>query len=179
MKLPNFKRVMRGYEPESVDQAWAEMQQQLADLNAANKELRLQVNSLREQTQEFEHRLKSYVEIDKDLRDALLNAQKIANQVREEAESKAEKLLESARAEAEMTIEEAKSEAERKAAELESLIAGQRAELASLEQEKNALQSAKDSLEQMLEQAVSHLEVAAALLSKEEVILKEDTENQD
>lgn len=176
MRLPNFKRVMRGYDPESVDQAWAEMQQQVSDLNAANKELRLQANSLREQTQEFESRLKSYVQIEKELRDALLNAQKIANQVQEEAQHKAEELLESAQREADSIVNEAKSEAEGKAAELKSLIASNREELTNLEQKKETLLILKTELEQRLEQAMELMETATGLLSKKEVLLEEQSQ---
>ena len=52
MDTPEFKRVIRGYDQEAVEHAWSEIQLQLFQSNAANNELRLQFNSLREQNSE-------------------------------------------------------------------------------------------------------------------------------
>ncbi|MDA8227246.1 MAG: DivIVA domain-containing protein [Desulfitobacterium hafniense] len=153
MELPNFKRVMRGYDPEAVEQAWADLQRQVAEANASNKELRLQINSLREQNNEWGNRLKAYEKMERDLRDALLSAQRIAAQLQDEAQQKAEELLTSARSESEKTIAEAHKLAELKEAEIDNLIADKRHEQITLEQRIEELSQVKDDLERRVEQA--------------------------
>ncbi|MFZ3373489.1 MAG: DivIVA domain-containing protein, partial [Desulfitobacteriaceae bacterium] len=99
LERPDFKRVLRGYDRVEVEQSWAEISSMVTDSNAAIKEMKLQLNSLREQNTEWGNRLKNYEKMESDLRDALIGAQRIAKQVQEDAEHKAEELLSSAQLE--------------------------------------------------------------------------------
>ncbi|MGC7872280.1 DivIVA domain-containing protein [Desulfosporosinus sp. SYSU MS00001] len=162
--MPDFKRVIRGYEPEAVDQAWAETDHQLSEANAANKELRLQINNLREQNTEWGNRLKSYETMESDLRDALLSAQRVANQIREEADKHAETLIKSARDESDAIISEANRLAEERKTEMEADLVEKRHEIIQLQEEIKALITKKDELQNLVEQSIQHLEIVQNLL---------------
>jgi cell division initiation protein len=159
LELPNFKRVMRGYDPEEVDKAWAEFQRNLAESNASNRELRLQINSLREQNNEWGNRLKSYEKMEVDLRDALLSAQRIANQVKEESERSAQQVVEQAKLEAETMITETQIQAEKKAEELEEIISVKTGLLRELEDNISELTAQKENLEERMAKAEIQLEI--------------------
>jgi cell division initiation protein len=165
LELPNFKRVMRGYDPEEVDKAWAEFQRNLAEANASNRELRLQVNSLREQNNEWGNRLKSYEKMELDLRDALLSAQRVANQVRDEAKRNAEQVLEQARIDAESRITETQLQADRQLSELEESTAIKTKLLSDLEEKISELSTRKEILEERMDKAQVQLEYLQRLLS--------------
>lgn len=164
MEMPDFKRVIRGYEPEAVDQAWAETDRQLSEANAANKELRLQINNLREQNTEWGNRLKSYETMESDLRDALLSAQRVANQIREEANKNAETLIKSARDESDAITSEANRLAAEKKTEIEEDLVEKRHEIIQLQEEIDALIIKKDELQSLVEQGIQHLEIVQNLL---------------
>ncbi|WP_407314801.1 DivIVA domain-containing protein [Desulfosporosinus sp. SB140] len=162
--MPDFKRVIRGYEPESVDQAWTEANRQLSEANEANKELRFQINKLKEQNSEWGNRLKDYEAIEKDLRDALLNAQRISTQVREEASKNAEELIESARAESKAIINEATRLSELKETEIESILIEKRQSVITIEEQIQDLIERKTKLQALVEQSIQHLEIVQRLL---------------
>lgn len=154
---------MRGYDPEEVDKAWAEFQRNLAEANASNRELRLQINSLREQNNEWGNRLKSYEKMELDLRDALISAQRVANQVREESERTAQQVLEQAKVEAESLITNTQLLAERKAGELEEILSTKTELLNELEERIAVLTSQKDSLEERMKSAQVQLEILRSI----------------
>lgn len=164
METPDFKRVIRGYAPEAVDQAWAEMDRQLSEVNATNKELRLQVNSLREQNSEWGNRLKYYEQIEKDLRDALLSAQRIANQVKEEATKQADELIKSAHSESETLLSEATRISESKEIEIETMLTEKRVEIIQIEEQIQGLAEQKTELQTEVDQAIHYMEMAKGLL---------------
>jgi cell division initiation protein len=164
--MPDFKRVIRGYEPEAVDKAWAEMDRQLSEANAASKELRSQFNSLREQNTECGNRLTNYEKIETDLRDALLSAQRIANQVREEASKNAEELIKSARDESEAIIKEANRLSEFKETELETLLFEKKQEVIRIEDQIQELMKKKVELHTLVEKSLQHLETVQGLLGE-------------
>ncbi|HEY8909328.1 MAG TPA: DivIVA domain-containing protein [Desulfosporosinus sp.] len=176
METPDFKRVIRGYEPEAVDQAWAETDRQLAEANAANKELRLQINSLREQNSEWGNRLKYFEQIEKDLRDALLSAQRIANQVKEEATKQSNELIESARTESETLILEATRISEAKESETETLLIDKRTEIIQIEEQIQALAERKTELQTLVDQAIRYLEKVMGLLGPSMISSEQDTD---
>lgn len=159
MELPNFKRVMRGYDPEEVDKAWAECHRNLAEANASNRELRLQINSLREQNNEWGNRLKSYEKMELDLRDALLSAQRVANQLREEAKHSAQQVLENAKNEAESLITDSQLLAERRVSELEEILSTKTELLGELEGKISELETLKEVFEARMEKAQLHIEL--------------------
>jgi cell division initiation protein len=164
LELPNFKRVIRGYDTEEVDKAWAEFQRNLSEANASNRELRLQINSLREQNSEWGNRLKAYEKMEKDLRDALLSAQRVATQVREEAERTAQQVLEQAKVEAETLVTETQLETERKVTELDELISSKTGLLTELEERISELTTQKEILEGRMEKSLVQMEILRSLL---------------
>ncbi|SHH84534.1 DivIVA domain-containing protein [Desulfosporosinus lacus] len=158
METPEFKRGFRGYDSDAVDQAWAESERQLSEANAANKELRLQINSLREQNSEWGNRLKYYEQIEKDLRDALVSAQRIANQVKDEATIQAEELLQSARSESEVILSEAARLSESKEIEADNMLIEKRMEIVQLEEQIQGLIEQKTELQTLVDQVRQYLE---------------------
>lgn len=173
METPDFKRVIRGYDPEAVDQAWAETDRQLSEANAAHKELRLQINSLREQNAEWGNRLKHYEEIEKDLRDALLSAQRIANQVKDEATKQSDELMHSARNESETMLSEASRIAESMEIDVETKLIEKRMEVLQIEEQIKGLAEQKDKLQTQVDQAIRYLELAKGSFAYEQDIYKE------
>lgn len=164
MELPNFKRVMRGYDTEEVDKAWAESHRNLAEANASNRELRLQINSLREQNNEWGNRLKSYEKIELDLRDALLSALRVANQVKEEALSSAQLVLDQAKSDAETIRTDTQFQTEKKVLELEEIVSMKTELLGELEGRIYELTTQKEFLQARMEQAQVQLEVLRNVL---------------
>jgi len=160
LETPDFKRVIRGYDPEAVDQAWVETDRQLSEANAAHKELRLQLNSLREQNTEWGNRLKHYEQIEKDLRDALLSAQRIANQVKDEAKKDADKLMESALNESETMLSEATRISESMEIDVETKLVERRMEVLQIEEQIKGLADQKAELQTQVDQAIRYLEMA-------------------
>lgn len=161
---------MRGYAPEAVDQAWAESDRQLSEANAAHKELRLQINSLREQNNEWRNRLKHYEQIERDLQDALLSSQRIANQVKDEATKEAADLLQSARAESETLLSEATLFSESMESEVETKLTEKRNEILQIEEQIKGLTEQKTELQTQVDQAICYLEMAKGLFASEKVI---------
>lgn len=164
METPDFKRGFRGYDSDAVDQAWAENERQLSEANAANKELRLQINSLREQNLEWGNRLKYYEQIEKDLRDALVSAQRIANQVKDNATKQAEELIQSARSESEEILSEATRISESKGIEADSMLIEKRMEIVQLEEQIQGLTEQKSELQTLVEQATQYLDMIKSLI---------------
>ena len=140
------------------------MDRQFSDANAANKELRLQINSLHEQNSEWGTRLKHYEQIESDLRDALLSAQRIANQVKKEAEKNVEELLSSARIERENILQETARLAELRTAELEATLEERRLEIAESEEQIRQLTKRRLELQALVERSFRHLESIQTLL---------------
>lgn len=155
---------MRGYDPEAVDQAWTEMDEQLSVVNASNKELRLQLNSLREQNSEWGNRLQHYEQIEKDLRDALLSAQRIANQVKEDATKQSDELLQSARLESESILNEARRISELKEAEAATALIEKQKEINEIQEQIQKLTEQKAVLQNQVDEAIRYLETVKGLL---------------
>jgi cell division initiation protein len=167
LETPDFKRVIRGYDPEAVDQAWAETDRQLSEANAAHKELRLQINSLREQNSEWGNRLKHYEQIEKDLRDALLSTQRIANQIKDEATKQADELRQSARYESETLLSEATRISESMESEVETKLIEKRMEILQIEEQIKGLAEQKTELQTQVDQAIRYLEMAKGLFTSD------------
>jgi cell division initiation protein len=161
---PTFKRVMRGYDVEEVKQSFAEMSQVIANQNAANVELKLQINSLREQNSEWENRLKNYEQMETDLRDAVISTQKMARKIQEENEHKTEEILSSAQAEAENILSKAIEDARRIEEENNNLISENQTRLTELENEIKELSAKKEKIWQKVEKA------SALLVSMQNII---------
>lgn len=176
MGTPDFKRVIRGYDPEAVDQACAETDRQLSESNATHKELRLQINSLREQNSEWGNRLKHYEQIEKELRDAILSAQRIANQVKDEATKQADELMKSARKESETLLSEATRISESMEIEVETKLIEKRMEILQIEEQIQGLAEQKTELQTQVNQAIRYLEMAKGLLGPSTISSEQDSE---
>lgn len=159
MESLTFKKIMRGYDPDEVDKAYAELQHKLDEANASNRELRLQINSLREQNAEWGNRLKSYEGMEKDLRDALLSAQRVAGQVKDNAEQDAQALLENAKNEAETLFNESTQRVEQRVSELKEEETQAEASLSQLQERISELTLEKVELETRMEKASNQLEL--------------------
>lgn len=91
-----FKQAFRGYNRREVNLELEDMNAQLIDAVSSGKELKMQIGSLKEQNAELKDRIKEYQEIEKDLRDAFISGQQMANRVMGEATKKAEGIVSSA-----------------------------------------------------------------------------------
>jgi DivIVA domain-containing protein len=98
-----FKTALRGYEKLDVDQFREQVADELERLTRVNQELDAKAKALFEQ-------LKSFRERDKALNEALISAQQLRAETREQAEREAQLILREARAEAERMAEATKGE---------------------------------------------------------------------
>jgi DivIVA domain-containing protein len=101
-----FPKAMRGYDPGRVDDFREQVAEELERLTRANQELETNVRSLTEQLRGFRDR-------DKAQNDALVSAQQLRAEVREQSEREAQIVLRDARSEAERIVQMARSEAVR------------------------------------------------------------------
>ncbi|MFZ3101498.1 MAG: DivIVA domain-containing protein [Desulfitobacteriaceae bacterium] len=166
LERPDFKRVLRGYDRVEVEQSWAEISSMVTDSNAAIKEMKLQLNSLREQNTEWGNRLKNYEKMESDLRDALIGAQRIAKQVQEDAEHKAEELLSSAQLEVIALLNEAQEDIRKREEEANRQLLNNQIKISNMEDEIFELTSKKDEI-------IKKVERTSTLYASLQHILKE------
>ena len=101
-----FPKAMRGYDAGRVDDFREQVADELERLTRANQELETSVKTLTDQLRGFRDR-------DKALNDALVSAQQLRAEVREQSEREAQIVLRDARSEAERIVQTARSEAVR------------------------------------------------------------------
>jgi len=152
-----FKRIIRGYEPESVERVWQEMEKHLSEANSANKELHLQLSNLRSQNKELSERIHAYEKIESDLRDALISTQRIANQVKEDAEQDSAVLISKALAEADQLVTTSRHEAALREAEFAEFFRSRELVKDQLDLEISELTVHKLALEQHVKTAYEGL----------------------
>jgi DivIVA domain-containing protein len=121
----DFGRALRGYNPEKVEQFREQIAEELDRLGRVNADLDTKARSFHEQLRAFRER-------DKALNDALVSAQQLRAETREQAEREAQLLLKEARAEGDRLVEAAKSEVRRMEAELDALDRSRRTYLAQM-----------------------------------------------
>ena len=92
-----FGRVLRGYDPERVDQFREQVADELERLVRLNQELEQKARS-------FHDQLKSFRERDKALNEALVHAQQLRSELREQAEKESSLLLREAQQQAEIIL---------------------------------------------------------------------------
>lgn len=121
----DFGSALRGYDRARVDQFREQ---------AANEVERLarQCQALEGKAQGFHEQLRAFRERDKAINEALISAQQLRAEVREQAEREAQLILREARAEAERIITNATSESRKVQGDLEGLVRQRRAYLAQL-----------------------------------------------
>ncbi|HUF27101.1 MAG TPA: DivIVA domain-containing protein [Gemmatimonadaceae bacterium] len=116
---------MRGYDRQRVEEFRAEVADELERLTRLNQELSDRAKSFQEQLRTFRER-------DKALNDALISAQQLRAEVREQADREAQLILREARSEAERLVETQRSELHRLADEIAALERVRRVYLAQL-----------------------------------------------
>ena len=158
-----------GYDVEEVDDFLDEIATQLAELVRENLELSKQVTALeadvetaKQAAAEAEKKTPDYNEkgyfenLQKSMREAMIGAQRIADETKAEAEAQAEQALAEARATAEATVNNAKEEAEK-------ITADARTKVEALTQQYEALKASAASFKSDYS---SMLEAQTALLRK-------------
>ncbi|NUQ20310.1 MAG: DivIVA domain-containing protein [Gemmatimonadaceae bacterium] len=98
-----FGRSMRGYDPARVEEFRQQVADELERLTRINQDLE-------SKTKGFNEQLRAFKERDKALNDALISAQQLRAEIREQAEREAQLILREARAEAERMQETMKGE---------------------------------------------------------------------
>jgi len=121
----DFGRALRGYSPEKVEQFRDQIVEELDRLMRVNQDLDSKARSFHEQ-------LRSFRERDKALNDALVSAQQLRGELREQAEREAQLVIREARAEGERLLESARADVRRMEAELDALDRSRRTYLAQM-----------------------------------------------
>ena len=120
-----FGKVLRGYDPERVDQFREQVADELERLVRQNQELEQKARS-------FHDQLKSFRERDKALNEALVHAQQLRSEIRDQSEREAQLILREAQAQGESIIVNAQRDIGRLEDELAALERFRRSYLAQL-----------------------------------------------
>jgi DivIVA domain-containing protein len=121
----DFGKALRGYDPERVNQFREQVAEELERLARLNQDLDAKAKGFHEQLRAFRER-------DKALNEALVSAQQMRTELREQAEKEAQLILREARADGERIIEDARAEIRRMEDQIVSLDRSRRAYLAQV-----------------------------------------------
>ena len=121
----DFGRSLRGYNPEKVEHFRAQVAEEMDRLGRINADLDTKARSFHEQLRAFRER-------DKALNEALVSAQQLRAEVRDQAEREAQLILKEAQAERERLVEAARAEVRRMEAELDALDRSRRTYLSQM-----------------------------------------------
>jgi DivIVA domain-containing protein len=121
----DFGKALRGYDPERVNQFRDQVAEELERLSRLNQDLDAKARGFHEQLRAFRER-------DKAINDALVSAQQLRNEIREQAEKEAQLIVREARADAERVADETRSEIRRLQDQLVALEQSRRSYLAQL-----------------------------------------------
>lgn len=121
----DFGRALRGYNGEKVEQFREQVAEELERLGRVNADLDSKARSFHEQLRAFRER-------DKALNEALVSAQQLRAEVREQAEREAQLVIKEAEAEGQRLLEAARADVRRMEAELDSLDRSRRSYLAQM-----------------------------------------------
>jgi len=120
-----FGRKVRGYDPERVDEFREQVANELERLTRLNQELEQKARG-------FHDQLKSFRDRDKALNEALVHAQQLRAEIREQAEREAQLLMREAQNEAERVVGSTQADIRRLEDELAALERFRRNYLAQL-----------------------------------------------
>jgi DivIVA domain-containing protein len=120
-----FGRVMRGYDPARVDQFREQVADELERLTRLNQELEQKARG-------FHDQLKSFRERDKALNEALVSAQQLRNEIRDQSERESQLIVREAQAAADRILADAQANIRRVEDELAALERFQRNYLTQL-----------------------------------------------
>lgn len=121
----DFGRALRGYDPKRVDQFRDQVAEEFDRLTRVNQDLEVKARAFHEQLRAFRER-------DKALNDALISAQQLRGEMKDQAEREAQLIVREAQAEREKIIEAARNEVRRLQAELDALDRSRRNYLAQM-----------------------------------------------
>ncbi|HEX8946027.1 MAG TPA: DivIVA domain-containing protein [Gemmatimonadaceae bacterium] len=121
----DFGKAMRGYDPERVNQFREQVAEELERLGRLNQDLDAKAKGFHEQLRAFRER-------DKAINEALVSAQQLRGEIREQAEKEAQLILREARADGERILEDARAEIRRLEDQIVSLDRSRRAYLAQV-----------------------------------------------
>jgi DivIVA domain-containing protein len=121
----DFGRSLRGYNPEKVEHFREQVAEEMDRLGRINADLDTKARSFHEQLRAFRER-------DKALNEALVSAQQLRAEVRDQAEREAQLVLKEAQAEGERILEAARADVRRMQEELDSLDRSRRAYLSQM-----------------------------------------------
>jgi hypothetical protein len=121
----DFGSALRGYDRSRVDQFRDQVAEELERLARSNQELEQKARTFHEQ-------LKSFRERDKALNEALVSAQQLRGEIREQAEREAQLIVREAQQEADRHLASVRDEIARAQQELQGLWRTRRAYLAQL-----------------------------------------------
>jgi DivIVA domain-containing protein len=121
----DFGSALRGYDKARVDQFRDQVAAEVERLGRANQELEQKSKGLVEQLRAFRER-------DKALNDALVSAQQLRADIREQADREAQLLMREARAQAERDLESIRGETRRLEDEIQGLVRARRTYLSQL-----------------------------------------------
>jgi DivIVA domain-containing protein len=120
-----FGKAIRGYDPERVNQFRDQVAEELERLARINQDLDAKARGFHEQLRAFRER-------DKAINEALVSAQQLRGDIREQAEREGQLIIREARAEGDRLVEEARAEIRRMEDQLVSLERQRRAYLAQI-----------------------------------------------
>jgi DivIVA domain-containing protein len=121
----DFGRALRGYDPERVERFREQVAEELERLTRQTQELEAKARGFHEQLRAFRER-------DKALNDALVSAQQLRGEIREQSEREAQLILREARGEAEKYLESSRNEIKHLHAHISELERTRRNYLAQL-----------------------------------------------
>jgi DivIVA domain-containing protein len=120
-----FGKALRGYDPERVNQFRDQVAEELERLSRLNQDLDAKARGFHEQLRAFRER-------DKAINEALVSAQQLRTDIREQADKEAALILREAKADAERIVDEARSDIRRLQDQLEALERARRSYLSQL-----------------------------------------------
>ena len=121
----DFGNALRGYDRARVDQFREQVAEELERMSRANQELDQKARNFHEQ-------LKSFRDRDKALNEALVSAQQLRGEIKEQAEREAQLILREAQAEADKLLQGVRDELRRTEDEVQALWRTRRSYLAQL-----------------------------------------------
>jgi len=123
----DFGNALRGYDRARVDLFREQVAEELERLSRANQELEVKARNFHEQLRAFRER-------DKALNDALISAQQLRGEIREQAQREAQLIIREAQGDAERNVEALRGEIRRAEDELQQLWRNRRSYVQQLRQ---------------------------------------------
>ena len=120
-----FGKALRGFDPERVNQFREQVAEELERLSRLNQDLEGKARGFHEQLRAFRER-------DKAINEALVSAQQLRGEIRDQAEKEAQLIVREAHAEADRMVDEARAEIRRIEDQLAALDRNRRAFLAQM-----------------------------------------------